>query len=86
MKILENTKKNIDIYLSKMNKYNEYELLEAKKRTVEENINAFVSLFNLSYELYSKEEIEKFHQQKLDSLIKTQKQFLKCKLTNSKKS
>lgn len=68
-------KQDIEQYLSKMHRFNEFELEELKNRSVQEKLDAFFRLLEDAYIMYSKEQIEAFHQEKLKHLARTQKIF-----------
>ncbi len=63
----------VDQYLKKMNKFNAFELEELKHMTCKEKLDAFFNLLENSYRMYSKEQIEAFHKEKISHLAHTQK-------------
>ena len=67
------TKQDIDQYLQKMNKFNTFEREELKNMSAKEKLDVFFRLLEYTYQVYSQEQIESFHQEKIAHLVHTQK-------------
>ncbi len=72
-------KQQINTYLAKMDKFNKYELKNLKALDYKEKMSNFFELFNHTYSIYTKQEIEKFHEKKLHHLFLSQKLLLTFK-------
>jgi len=72
-------KQKINTYLAKMDKFNKYELKNLKTLDYKQKMSNFFELFNYTYSVYTKQEIDKFHTKKLQHLFLSQKLLLTFK-------
>lgn len=73
------TKTEIKLYLERMNKFNQWEQVQDRNLTPDENLERFFALMEFGYQVYSKKQIESFRKKKLASLIKINKRLRKIK-------
>ena len=78
-------KQSIQEYVQKMNKFNEFEIEQLKELDYKQKLKNFFELLKYSYSIFTKEEIEEFHKQKLKHLIDVQKTFMLCSTKNKQK-
>ncbi len=71
------TKTEIESYLEKMKKFNQWEQEQNRNLTQDENLARFFALMEFGYQVYSKEQIESFRKKKLASIIEINKRLRK---------